>query len=137
MQKYFTKLKSSIIKHYTGRKHAGMLSLFYNVKNKSFIAVPKDVEHAVFITKLLDTTLKDIKNRAIDVSYFIPVTIIISEDEFASIIVGISSLEMGCNVIHKKQDIVNAKNATIVLLERGPLKIKKGFKELMSMKYAY
>ena len=137
MQKYFTKLKTSIINSYAGRKHQGILSLFYNVKNKAFIAIPKDVEHAVFITKLLDTTLEHIKDRSIDSSYFIPVTVIISEGKFASIIIGISSLEMGCDVIHKKQDIMNARNAAIVLLGRGPLKIKKGFKEHTSMKFAY
>ena len=114
-----------------------MLSLFYNIKNKNFIAVPKNIEHAVFIANLLNTTLEEIKNHSIDVSYFIPVTIIISEGEFASIIAGISSLEMGYNVKHRKQDVMNARNATLVLLERGPLKIKNGFKELVSMKYAY
>ena len=137
MQKYFTKLKASIINNYLGRKHQGMLSLFYNTKNRSFIALPKEIEHAVFITGLLNITLDDIKNRVIDVSYFIPVTIIISEDKFASIIVGISSLEMGCNVIHKKQDLMNARNSARVLLGRGPLKIKNGFKEHISTKYAY
>ena len=79
----------------------------------------------------------DIKNRIVDASYFIPVTLIITNNEYQSMIVGSSSLEMGLGVMHKKDDLINAKNATLILLERSPLKIKNNFKELVVMKYAY
>lgn len=136
MPKYFTRLKLTLIKAYGSRKHEGMLSLIYNTRNKGFLVIPKDVEHSIFIAQLLNISLEAIKNRTVDVSYFIPVTVIIAEEKFASIIVGISSLEMGCNVVHKKSDLFNARNATITMLGRGPLKLKEDFKEYVSLKYA-
>jgi len=137
MTKYFTRLNYSIINKCLDRKQNGMLSLFYNVKIKSFIAVPKNIEHAALVAGLLNVSMGDIKNRIVDASYFIPVTLIITNNEYQSMIVGSSSLEMGLGVMHKKDDLINAKNATLILLERSPLKIKNNFKELVVMKYAY
>ena len=136
MHKYFTKLKHSIIDNYVDRKHDGMLSLFYNVKNKSFIVIPMNVEHVDFVALLLNVTLDDIMSGRVDASHFIPVSLVINNNEYASVIIGVSSLEMGCEVRHRKGDLINAKNATYILLQRGPLKIKRDFKEFVSMKYA-
>jgi len=137
MLKYFTNLNYSIISGYIDRKHSGMISLFYNIKIKKFIPVPKNIEHAELVAGILNATLEDIKNKLIDASYFIPVVLVIVDNEYQSMIIGSSSLEMGYGVKHKRSDLINTKNATLILLERSPLKTKEDFHELVVMKYAY
>lgn len=137
MRNYFTNLNHAIIKQCLDRKHSGMLALFYNVKNRKFIAVPRNMEHAVLVAELLNVGVDDIKNEVVDASHFIPVVLLIVDGEYQSMIIGSSSLEMGCGVKHKKSDLINTKNATLVLLERSPLKMKSDFKELVIMKYSY
>ena len=137
MVKYFTKLNHTIIKGYVDRKHSGMIALFYNTKNRKFIPVPKNMEHAELVASILGVDLEDIRNKFVNASYFIPMVLIMVDKEYQGLIVGSSSLEMGCGVRHKKADLINARNATLVLLERSPFKLKKDFQEFVSMKYSY
>ena len=136
MLKYFTNLDFSIINKYVDRKHSGMISFFYNSKIKKFLPVPINMEHANVIAKILNASFDDIITGVVDASYFIPVVVVIKDNEYQSIILGSSSLEMALKVRHKKSDLINAENATIVLLNRSPLKINRNFQKLIVMKYA-
>ena len=134
--RYFTRLDYSIINKYIDRKHSGMITFFYNTKIKKFIPIPKNLEHAQLVAKLLGVDMDSIAKRDVDASYFIPVVLVIVNNEYQSMIIGSSSLEMALNVRHKKEDLINTENATLVLLERSPLKIKEDFQKLIVMKYA-
>ena len=135
MPRYFTNLNYSIINKYIDRKHGGMISFFYNTKIKKFIPVLKDKEHSQSVLEILSVSANDVITGIVDASYFIPVVVIIKNDEYQSIIIGSSSLEMALNVRHRKEDLINAENATLVLIQRSPLKIKKDFQKLIVMKY--
>ena len=136
MLKYFTNLDFFIINKYVDRKHSGMISFFYNSKIKKFLSVPINMEHANVVAKILNASFDDIITGVVDASYFIPVVVVIKDNEYQSIILGSSSLEMALKVRHKKSDLINAENATIILLDRSPLKINRNFQKIIVMKYA-
>ena len=94
------------------------------------------MEHANVIAKILNASFDDIITGVVDASYFIPVVVVIKDNEYQSIILGSSSLEMALKVRHKKSDLINAENATIILLDRSPLKINRNFQKIIVMKYA-
>ena len=135
MYQYFTELNHSIIKNYINRKHEDMLALFYNLRNQKFVVVPRKIEHLTFVCLIAGVSEEEIIKEKVDVSYFIPVTVVIKENMFFSMIIGTSSFEMGGGVRHKKDDLFKARGATRVLLGRGPLKIKEGFIEFISMDF--
>lgn len=135
MSPYFIRLNRKIIEDYCGRKKQGQLCLIYNTKNKKFIALPKKIEHSEFIARLLNVSKENIKNKEVDASYFIPVSIVIIGNQITGIIIGISSLEMGCGVRHRKEDLFNARNASIVLISNAQISVKEDYKLLVSTKY--
>ncbi len=134
--KYFKVLRFSVIKDYLDKKDGGHLFLFYNANNRKVTLIPKRLNHVDLVSRLLDVDLIDITNSSIDVSYLVPVTLSINENKYESALVGVSSMEMGYGVRHKKEDLINAGNATDALLQRGPLEMKENFQNVVSMEYA-
>lgn len=123
--RYYHELTQALFNAYGHRKEYGIISFFYDVEAKAFIAVPYETEHADLASKILGVKKEELKFYD-SAKKLIPVNIKIDVDNHISkILIGFSGLEIGFKVKHSKKDITKAKRATIKFIKHGEFPIKK------------
>ncbi len=127
-----TKLTWALYNGYGDRKQQGMICFFYDVRDKIFLLIPRDVEHWNFASSFLGVSFIDLKNVA---SHLIPCTIIIEYDKVVSLITGVSSLEIGAKVRHDKKDLEVAHKAALRFIYQGELQVSDAFQASIQKRY--
>jgi len=139
--KSYNKLTWALVNGFAGKKdEPGLLRLIYNTKTKEFFAVPSDYEHVGFIRRLLGVTEDEIKNREVDISYLIPVTLDIDlvNGLVRGFFIGVSGLaNLFKAVRYRENDLKEAELATINFIKDGEIILDKNFTIKVTKKYVY
>jgi hypothetical protein len=122
-------LSKKTFERYGDRKKPGLITFLIDVDKESIYPVPKGMEHVGLACILAKTTRFVIETDPKVVSHLIPSTLEIKEGLLVSVLTGVSGLELGFKVKHKKGDLRKAHRliwACITLSEEvGTIKIEE------------
>ncbi len=117
--------------------HDWIISLLFDAEKRVFMAVPEGITHLDFVAKILDVKRAQLRSDE-SAKKFIPVVIALDDGKkfITKVLTGLSSLEIGMRVVHKKEHIKLAHRAAIILIKRGEIPISIKFKGEVSYKFA-
>ena len=101
-------LSKDILRKYCGRKKEGVIALLIDVNKKEIYPIPKGVEHVQLAALILGKRKNELEKNPALAAHLIPSTIEIKEGEVRGVLTGVSGLELGLKVRHKKSDLPKA-----------------------------
>lgn len=122
-------LTRAVINRYLGRKKPNYLSVIVDAKTLAVYPVPPDQEHIAFAAALLNIEEDDIKARPSRAQHLIPSLIVIKDFKVAGVVTGVSGMEIGFNVRHKRADLKLAHDRVWEFINKGELPIAEKLEE--------
>ena len=140
--KPFNRLSWAVFNGYGSRKEQGLVSVVVDTETKLIYPVPLGEEHLEFVPKIIFLEKNDVFENPPRFSRFVPSLI---ETEFnpltqsfqvLGVVTGISGLELGARVRHKKEQLELAHALVLDFVNRGELQVSEKFQHKLSLKYA-
>jgi len=119
------RLTWELFEAFGGRKKAGLLSIFVDVKTGQLHPLPLKVEHVAFAARLLGTTVEAIKQKPEMAMHLVNSNIVVENGEIVEVFTGISGLELHCNVKHYIADLKKAHGIIWVFINDGEIAVGK------------
>lgn len=120
------------INEYGGRKQAGRVSVFVDLRSDTIIPVPRDVEHVDFVKRLAG---EDDYGRIIP-SHIDTKLGSSGQEEITGVITGVSGLEIALGVRHDKDDIVRAHSLVWDYINSGEVPVTDLKENKIVLKYS-
>ena len=113
------RLTRAMYDDYGDRKRPGNLSIITDVARKEIIAVPRDVEHIVFVARYLKVPREEFKANPALAARIVPTNISVENDSVVGVVTGICGMELGFGVRHTEEDLQKAHNLALQFIAAG------------------
>lgn len=136
--KNYTFLTYGLLSSNGDRKKPGRLSILVDLVEDKIYAVPCDIEHIDFAREILGFGPEENGKRY---TKLIPSHIdCVKKDGLeivAGVITGVSGIEIGYGVRHRKEDVSLANVKTLDFVAKGDVEISRDLENEVCMKYTY
>lgn len=125
----------SILETYGGRKQAGFISVFVNMKTNEVIPIPIGQEHIEVASDILGATKEDILFNPSICAHLIPGIIQLTNKKIVAVVTGASGMEIGYNVRHYVTDVQKAHTIIWSFITSGEIPVGQLLENRIIRKY--
>lgn len=135
----YLRLDLNVVNQFIGRKKALMLAVVTNITTNEIFPVPSNFEHVDYVPKILGVSKLDLIDDISLAKCIIPSIIEFDYDEdfliVKSLVIGVSGLEIGFRLRHKKEDLEKGHKLVLDFIKNGEFRLSENFRDGVNLKY--